>query len=76
MVNVEYLSLSNSDDTYCADIAAPWLPSVWNGKECLCRVAYRQSDNARVIIYVEAGRLLGAKRLEENKPVHRDCQHR
>ncbi len=68
MVNVEYLNLSNSDDTYCADIATPWLPSLWNGQECLCRVAYRQSDRAPVIIYVDHGKLLGTQRLQQNRP--------
>jgi hypothetical protein len=68
MVNIEYLSLNDSDDTYCADIATPWLPSVWNGQECLCRLAFRQSDGAAVIIYVDHGRLLGTQVLNQNQP--------
>lgn len=63
MVNAEYLHLSDCDDTYCADIATPWLPSVWNGQECLCRIARRQSDEAAVIVYVDGGRLLGTQQL-------------
>lgn len=68
MVNGEYLRLSDTDDTYCADIAAPWLPSVWNGRECLCRIACRQSDKAPVIVYVDGGKLLGTQPLPAGRP--------